>query len=329
MNDTQLDFSQRWPNLAEERLGARVLFATDDFFAGKENLVKPGRGIFDVDRYTDRGKWMDGWESRRKRDSGHDYADIRLGLPGCIQAFDIDTNHFLGNHPPEASVEGCFAPKGPDEKTNWFEVLPKSPLEPGSQNLFEVKPSEPCTHVRLHIYPDGGVARLRVYGDVHFNWDRQFDRAVNLIGMDHGARVLCVSDMFFGQKDNLIKPFRPISMRDGWESRRRRRPGHDWSVIKLGHRGVFDRFEIDTSFFKGNFPDRVSIESIDQENLDVDGIAKAAWRPMVAEQKLAAHHVLEVGGEDLLQKEAVTHLRFNIFPDGGVARLKGWGRAIR
>ncbi|MGZ3652687.1 MAG: allantoicase, partial [Bdellovibrionota bacterium] len=160
--DTTL--SAKWVNLAEERVGTSVLDCSDDFFAEKENLIKPGRGIFIPDKYTDRGKWMDGWESRRKRVPGNDWAVVKLGLPGTIHGFDIDTNHFLGNHPPFASVDACELAGEPDSQTAWTEILPKSPLKPGSQNLFEISPTKRYTHVRLQIYPDGGVARFRVFG---------------------------------------------------------------------------------------------------------------------------------------------------------------------
>ena len=167
-------------DLAAERLGGKILFATDDFFAEKENLLKPGRGIFIPDKYTDRGKWMDGWESRRKRTPGHDWAIIQLATSGKIIGFDIDTNFFLGNHPPHSSVEAAYISNGssiPDpmaigwDKVEWKEILPKSHLDPGSQNFYTSNSNDLFTHLRLHIYPDGGVARLRVYGEVFKDWN--------------------------------------------------------------------------------------------------------------------------------------------------------------
>ncbi len=329
MEKAHIDFARRWPNLAEERLGATVPYATDDFFASKDNLIKSGRGIFDADRYTDRGKWMDGWESRRKRVPGHDYADVKLGLAGVVRAVDIDTNHFLGNHPPEASIEGCYETGEISDDTQWFEVLSQVSLDPGSQNEFEVVADQPVTHLRLHIFPDGGVARFKVYGDVFYDWQHWDQQSsVDLAGMACGARVLLVSDMFFGEKDNLIKPFEPESMRDGWETRRKRGPGHDWSVIQLGHRGVLESVEIDTSFFKGNFPDRMSLEGLDDSGLTVENIASAAWVPILAELPLKAHDRCIISSEQLLSQTPLTHLRLNIFPDGGVARLRCLGRPV-
>src|SRR5580765_3706005 len=107
MVETTATSFTKMTDLAAERLGGKILSCSDDFFAEKENLLKPGRGIFIPDKYTDRGKWMDGWESRRKRIPGHDWCIIKLATSGKILGFDIDTNHFLGNHPPHASIEVC------------------------------------------------------------------------------------------------------------------------------------------------------------------------------------------------------------------------------
>ena len=152
-------------NLADEALGARTIAASDEFFAEKENLLRPGRGRFEPDAYTERGKWMDGWESRRKRGPGHDWCIVELGERGAVRVLDIDTNHFLGNHPPYASVDGLRGERGAKpsalEDATWTEIMPASPLRPGSQNLFAVGATEAWTHLRLNIFPDGGVARLR------------------------------------------------------------------------------------------------------------------------------------------------------------------------
>src|SRR5947208_2421495 len=150
-------------DLASERVGGVAVFANDEFFAEKENLLKPGRGIFIPDKYTNRGKWMDGWESRRRRTPGNDWCVVQLGLRGVIKHIDIDTNHFLGNHPPFASLDAISMPeKFPKnlasvERLPWTLVLKKSPLNPGSQNLFAIEKNEIWTNVRLNIFPDGGV----------------------------------------------------------------------------------------------------------------------------------------------------------------------------
>src|SRR4051812_6996305 len=129
-------------DLAAAQVGGVALLANDEFFAEKENLLKPGRGIFIPDKYTDHGKWMDGWETRRRRSPGHDWCVVRLGLRGAIRQVDIDTNHFLGNHPPFGSLDACCLTTElpPDvtesEQQTWTEILRKSPLNPGARNLF-------------------------------------------------------------------------------------------------------------------------------------------------------------------------------------------------
>ncbi len=225
-----MDFQEKYIDLISEKLGGKVLFSTDDFFAEKENLIKKGRGIFIADKYTDRGKWMDGWESRRKRTPGHDWCVIQLATPGKIKGFDIDTNHFLGNHPPHASIEGLYTTddisRHSQEELNqlsWTEILEKSPLDPGSQHLYPCKNEGVYNVIRLHIYPDGGVARLRAYGEVQKDWSLiSKEETIDLAAGINGAKAIACNDMFFSSKDNLIMPGKVINMCDGWETKRNR-----------------------------------------------------------------------------------------------------------
>ena len=238
-------------DLAQARLGGEVLYCTDDFFAGKDNLIQEGRGIFIADKYTEDGKWMDGWESRRKREEGYDYAILKLGASGIVSGLDIDTNHFLGNHPPFALVDACCLDGDPDLETlqnaEWTEILSQAGLKLGAQNLFAVHFSDRVTHLRLNIYPDGGVARFRAYGRVTPNWDEAGkDAPMDLAALLNGGEVLACNDMFFGAKDNMIMPGDGVNMGDGWETRRKRDPGYDWSVIKLGAPGTLKKVIIDT-----------------------------------------------------------------------------------
>ena len=318
------DFTQLI-DLAAERTGGKTLKCTDDFFAPMENLLKPGRGIFIEDKYTERGKWMDGWESRRKRTDGHDWVVIQLGLRGIIAGVDIDTNHFLGNHPPFASLDAACVSGFPNDD-DWIEILSKSPLKPGSQNLFEIDSNAEWTHLRLHIYPDGGVARLKVYGEVKPDWSEiKKEDIIDLVAVENGGRVLTCNDMFFSHKDNLIMPGRGKNMGDGWETKRRRGPGHDWSLLKCGHAGIIKMIEVDTCHFKGNYPDRCSIETIYAPNTEDDELAKLNWQILLPETKLAAdkQHYFE---KELLHHNKITHLRLNIFPDGGISRIRVNGR---
>lgn len=329
---TAPDFVQK-TELAAERLGGKVLYATDDFFAEKENLIKPGRGIFITDKYTDRGKWMDGWESRRKRTPGHDWCVVQLATSGTISGFDIDTHFFLGNHPPHASIEAAFLPAdhGISDWENapvaWVEILPKSPLDPGSQNFYHCTASTVFTHLRLHIYPDGGVARLKVYGEVVKNWDAVSpDALLDLATAVNGAQAIRCNDMFFSDMGNLLMPGRGVNMGDGWETKRNRTPNNrDWVVIRLAHPGHIEKIVVDTCHFKGNYPDTCSIEGC----LGADDATvleeRATWFPILHRQKLSADHE-HLFESDIVQHDKVSHVRLNIFPDGGVSRLRLWGK---
>lgn len=315
-------------DLAAERLGGAVLFANDEFFAPKENLLKASQPIFIEGKYTDLGKWMDGWETRRRRTPGFDWCIVRLGLPGIIRGVIVDTSFFRGNYPEQCSIEACTLDGQPtveqllDPQNQWVEILPLAQLKGDSQNPFELHHEQRFTHLRLKIYPDGGVARLRVFGEVVPDWDALARRdEIDLAAVEHGALVLSCSDMFFGHRHNLIMPGRALNMSDGWETKRRRGPGFDWVVIKLACQGQVKRVEVDTSWFKGNFPDTCSLEACHATgNLDA-----AEWQTLLEPAKLQAHtrHHYE---KELKQLDSITHVRFNIFPDGGVSRLRIFGR---
>jgi allantoicase len=319
-------------DLAAERLGGKVLYATDDFFAEKENLIAPTRGVFIADKYTDRGKWMDGWESRRKRVPGHDWAVIQLATSGKIKGFDIDTNFFLGNHPPHASIEAIYIENADGIYGLGNFVLernfPKSHLDAGSQNFYESNSDAIYTHLRLHIYPDGGVARLRVYGEVFKNWDT-FDasKELDLVAAINGGQAIACNDMFFSAMSNLIMPNRGANMGDGWETKRNRTPNNrDWVILKLAHKGTVDRIIVDTCHFKGNYPDSCSIEACVSDTDDVAN--NASWQTLLPQQKLSADFIHEFTKE-VNAIGAVTHIRLNIFPDGGVSRLRIFGKINR
>ena len=317
-------------DLAAERLGGKVLYSTDDFFAEKENLILPTRGIFITDKYTDRGKWMDGWESRRKRTPGHDWAVIQLGVSGKITGFDIDTNFFLGNHPPHASVEAVNLPDGYKvsdwDSVAWKEILPKSHLDAGSQNFYECESNEIFTHLRLHIYPDGGVARFRVYGEVFKNWDAvSTNDTIDLAAAINGGQAIACNDMFFSAMSNLIMPNRGANMGDGWETKRNRTPNNrDWVILKLAHKGTVEKIIVDTCHFKGNYPDSCSIECCVSNNDDAV-INGGDWQTLLPQQKLSADNDHEFVKE-INSHNAITHVRLNIFPDGGISRLRLFGK---
>lgn len=333
-------------DLAAEEVGGTAIATSDDFFAEMQNLLKPGRGVFLPDEYTDRGKWMDGWESRRKRADGYDTCIVKLGVRGAVRAVDIDTNHFLGNHPPFASLEGLRASDTATaaelNTATWTELIPQSPLRPGSQNLFAVAlQNESFTHVRLRIYPDGGVARLRIWGSADPDWSRvDADDAtrpqlksgeVDLASVRNGALALACSDAFFGPMNNLIAPGRSVNMGGGWETRRKRLPGNDWILVRLGAVGEIGLVEIDTNHFKGNFPDRFALRGIHAPGAAItDLIAVSAyakepkWETVIPETPLRASERHFFRGE-VKSKGPFTHVRLDVFPDGGISRLRVWG----
>jgi allantoicase len=320
-------------DLASERLGGAVLLANDEFFAPREALLKPEPAEWREHEYTERGKWMDGWETRRRREPGHDWCIIRLGLPGIVRGLVVDTAFFRGNYPESCSVEGCEAPGVPDprwlaEEADWFPILPQSPLQGDSKNRFPVDVERRVTHLRLNIYPDGGVARLRVHGQGLPRWTRFALQGgeVDLAAMENGGWVSVCSDMFFGHRQNLILPGRSRFMGDGWETRRRRGPGRDWSIIRLGEPGSIHRIELDTDHFKGNAPGRCSLEGLHAPDATAEALAgeSAGWIALLPETALQPHtrHIWE---EEVLPIGPITHARLNIFPDGGVARLRLFG----
>ncbi|AEI65268.1 allantoicase [Corallococcus macrosporus] len=321
-------------DLAAENVGGQALLASDEFFAGKENLLKPGRGVFIPGKFTENGKWMDGWESRRKRVPGHDWCILKLGLPGVVRGVDIDTNHFLGNFPEYASVDALEVEGSPTPEAlaaaTWTPILPQLKLQGGTRNLFPIVSDKRWTHLRLNIFPDGGVARFRVHGEVRPDLERlsRADGTVDLAAAEHGGTVVACNDSFFGPKDNLILPGRAANMGEGWETRRKRvLPGFDWIVVKLAVPGTVQRVEVDTAFFKGNYPDTCSIEGcyLREPVVDFANAHDLAWTELLPRTKLQAHHRHHYESE-LAAKGPFTHVRLKIYPDGGVSRLRVHGK---
>lgn len=327
------DFTE-FVDLASERLGGVVLAAKDEFFAPKENLLKSSKPVFLEDKYTDRGKWMDGWETRRQRTPGHDWCLIKLGLPGILRGVLVDTSYFKGNHPEACSIEACAADaEAPMDQllarsTCWTEILPRSALRGDAQNEFGINFPHRVTHIRFNIFPDGGVARLRVYGEVVPDWTQLHAAAneLDLAAVENGGRVLRASDMFFGSRHKLIMPGPAQDMRDGWETRRRRGPGYDWAIIKLGTTGHIGRAEVDTTHFKGNAPESCALEGCDAEGASLEQLmgSPVIWQELLPRVPLKpdTQHLFE---KDVKALGPVTHVRFNIYPDGGVARLRLYG----
>jgi allantoicase len=301
-----------------------VTFASDEFFAAKERLIDPAEPKFIDDKYDDHGKWMDGWESRRRRTPGHDYCVIRLGVPGIIRGLDIDTSYFTGNYPPQASIEVCVSDEDVPED-GWSELLAKTDLNGDAHQLIPIHNDNSWTHLRLNIFPDGGIARLRVFGEVQPDAPEE-EGVMDLVALRHGGRALSCSDEHYGSMHNLNLPGRGINMGDGWETARRRGPGNDWVIFALGRPGMVERVEVDTAHFKGNYPDRISVEVASFANNEEASNDSDQWRILLPETKLAMdqQHFFE---SELQSVGPFTHARVSIFPDGGVSRLRLFGRA--
>lgn len=323
------EFTRRCVNLADARLGAEALAASDDFFAAKERMLNPAPATFVPGKYDANGKWMDGWESRRKRGPGHDWCIVRLARPGRLAGFDLDTSHFTGNFPPAASVEGADLASGdPDADTPWFTLLPAVNLGGNRHHYFAVESGARVTHLRVNLFPDGGLARLRAYGTPELALSRtDTDGLVDLVSALNGGTVVAANNEHFGPASALLLPGRGVDMGDGWETRRRREPGNDWCVLALARPGTIEAIEVDTAHFKGNYPDRCSIQAARVAGGTPASIITQSmfWPVLLPEQKLGMdrqHHYRA----EILPHEPVTHVRFNIFPDGGVSRLRLRGR---
>ncbi|HEX2154743.1 MAG TPA: allantoicase [Acidimicrobiia bacterium] len=305
-------------DLASSRYGGEVVWCSDEFFAASANLVAPSAPVWREEEFTDHGKWMDGWETRRRRDQGHDSCIIRLGLPGIVNRVTVDTSHFTGNYPESFSLDACGVPTERLDEAEWVEVLPRTRLEGDRVAVFEVGETHRATHVRLNIYPDGGVARLRVDGEPIPAMDQVCpdEGLIDLARATLGAVCTEASDAHFSSPANLISPTDPEGMWDGWETARRRGPGHDWAIVDLGLPGTVHRFEVDTRHFKGNAPGWVDLD-----------VARhgADWTPACQRVSVEAHSVNRI---DLAQPVEADRVRLNIHPDGGVARLRVWGRPI-
>jgi allantoicase len=314
-------------NLAARRLGAGVIAASDEFFGEKENLLRPDPPAHRPHTFGHKGQIVDGWESRRRRAPGHDWALIRLGAPGVIRAVVVDTAHFTGNFPAECSVEACAAEGYPsaaellDPGRAWVPIVPRSPLAGDSENRFPVADARRFTHLRLTIYPDGGVARLRAEGEVVPDPRLLYGRPLDLAALENGGTVADASDRFYSPPENMISPGRAAVMGDGWETRRRRGPGHDWVLFRLAAGGHVGQAVLDTSCFLGNAPGAAVLRGCDAAETGLDA---ADWFELLPRTPLQpdTRHRFRLGPA---ASRVVTHVRLEIHPDGGMARLRLFG----
>jgi allantoicase len=315
-------------NLASRQLGAGVVAASDELFGEKEDLLRPQRPVAQPHTFGHKGQVVDGWETRRRRGPGHDFALIRLGAAGVVHGIVADTAHFTGNFPAECSVEACAAEgyPGPDEllgpAVDWAEIVPRAPLAGDTENAFAVRDRRRFTHLRLNIYPDGGVARLRVHGEVVPDPRFLDGLPLDLVAQENGGTVLGASDRFYSDPENLIVPGRARVMADGWETRRRREPGNDWVLFRLAAAGHVRQIVADTSYFVGNAPSACAVSACDAM---VSGLDEAAWFDLLPRTRLRADTRQRFRVRAELAARRVTHVRLEIYPDGGLARLRLFG----
>lgn len=318
-------------NLADASLGAAALWANDEFFAAKERMLNPAPPVLKPGTYDAHGQWMDGWETRRRREPGHDACIVKLALRGAVRVLDLDTHFFTGNFPPQASVDATDDPDPLADGAPWTTILAKSALGGDRRNRFTVADPRPWRALRLNIYPDGGIARLRAWGVVQADWSGvKDDEVVDLFAIERGGIALVANDQHYGDIRNLNRPGRGVNMGDGWETRRRREPGADWVIVKLGHPGTIREVEVDTAHFRGNYPDRVSLQAALPGDLAVDALTDASekWPILLPEQKLRADSVHRFARE-VVPLGPVSHVRMTIHPDGGVSRLRLFGTIAR
>lgn len=319
------EFSQHWVNLASAKLGANAVHCSDDFFAPMQRMLQDSAPIFIDDKYDDHGKWMDGWESRRKRGPGHDWCIVKLAKPGVLHGVEVDTTHFTGNYAPAASIEACFCDQDkPPSTQSWMLLVSKMELEGDATHSCAVDDPEVFTHIKLNIYPDGGIARLRVYAEPKVDWDAlDPTEPVDLAAALNGGVALACNDQHYGDIRNLLTPGRGVNMGDGWETRRRRTPGNDWVIIALGHPGVVKQIEIDTAHFKGNYPDRCDIRGALLRASSLESLPEKSehWEILLPESKLEGdtQHYFDSNIRDI---GPISHIRMNIYPDGGISRLR-------
>jgi allantoicase len=324
-----IELASSYVNLASPRFGTKVVFATDDFFAAKERMIQDHDAVWKEDVYDDNGKWMDGWESRRRRDGGRDHAIVKLGSPGIIKGADIDTSYFTGNYPPAASLEACLSDEMPGDDAEWEEILTPQTLGPSAHHAHKIDDPCPYNWVRVNMFPDGGIARLRLYGEAYCDWqNRDHSQTYELSALKNGGRVVGYNNAHYGNTWALLSEGRGADMGDGWETRRRREPGNDWIIVKLGHAGEIEDIEVDTAHFKGNFPDGCSIDAAHVDGgTDASVITQSMfWKELMPRQKLSADTIHKFSKADLNEIGPITHVRLNIYPDGGISRLRLFGK---
>ena len=316
-------------DLAQPRLGSKIVYKTDEFFAKANRIINSDKPLFIENKFDKHGKWMDGWETRRKRKKGYDYLIIRLGKEGRISKVNIDTTHFNGNQPDHASLQACYSKKNiPDKKTKWKTILKKKKMRPNYQNVFTINKNSIFTHIKLSIFPDGGVARLRLYGSIATEKLFFRKKIVNLSSILNGASIVAYNNAHFGKAENILAPGKAKNMGDGWETRRSRGKNFDWLIFKCATSGIISKIQIDTHHFKGNYPDMCSLQATNLTvRISKKSIVKKSkkWKLLLNKVKLHAHKKHNFKN-NLMKDKKVNYIKINIFPDGGISRIRVFGK---
>jgi allantoicase len=316
-------------DLAQPRLGTKVIYKTDDFFASANRIISPTEPVFKVGVFDKHGKWMDGWESRRKRTAGNDFIIIKLGKPGTIKKVDVDTSHFNGNQPAMVSIEGANSNSNKINQLKWQPLLSKKKTKANSHHYFTVNSNKVFTHIKFNIFPDGGVARLRLYGSIAKS-NKLKNKKINLASLLDGSSVIACNNEHFGKAENILAPGKAKNMGDGWETRRRRGKGFDWLILNSLDGKEIDKIEISTHHFKGNFPSHCSLQAAYLPNSkNSKQIVKSSnnWKYLLKDAKLSANKV-HVFKNNLMKKDKINFIKINIFPDGGISRFRIYGKSI-
>ncbi len=330
MNKKKYIFLNGLIDLAQSRLGSKIVYKTDEFFAPAKRIINSWPPVFKEGVFDKHGKWMDGWETRRKRSKGHDYLILKLGKPGKIYKVDIDTSYFSGNHPTKVSMQACFSKKNiPNKNSKWTTILKKKSTKANSHHFFNIKNKSIFSHIKLNIFPDGGVARLRVYGTIE-NKKKFGKKILNLTSLLNGATPIVCNNEHFGRAENILAPGIGKNMGDGWETRRSRGKNFDWLIIKCATAGRVSKIQIDTHHFKGNYPDKCSLQAayINSKisNKSIVNSSKK-WKLLLNKVKLNAHKKHNFQNK-LMKNKKVNYVRINIFPDGGISRIRMFGKAV-
>jgi len=317
-------------DLAQPRLGSKVIFKTDDFFASAKRIIDPLPPVFKDGLFDRNGKWMDGWESRRKRTAGHDYLIIKLGKPGTISKVDVDTSHFNGNQPSMISLEACYSKSNSIKNFKWKPLVNKKNTKANCHHLFNTISKSIITHVKFNIFPDGGVARLRLYGSISKKNSNFGKKIINLASLLNGASIIACNNEHFGKAENILAPGKAKNMGDGWETRRRRDKGFDWLILNSIKGNKIDRIEISTHHFKGNFPSHCSLQATFIPNKRSSSLIvknSNMWKHLLNKVELSPNKT-HIFRNILMKNNKINYIKINIFPDGGISRFKIFGRSI-